>query len=77
MGAREDFERAARTLHAVSPLATLERGYAIVLDEAGRVVSDATAVAAGAAIEARLARGALRATVTGRVEAPPPASAES
>jgi exodeoxyribonuclease VII large subunit len=76
VGAREDFERTARTLHAVSPLATLERGYAIVLDEAGRVVSDATAVATGAAIEARLARGALRATVTGLVEAPPAAPAE-
>lgn len=78
--AREDFERAARTLHAVSPLATLERGYAIVLDEAGRVVSDAAAVAPGAAIEARLARGALRATVTARVDdearTPPPASTE-
>ena len=32
----------ARTLHAVSPLATLERGYAIVLDAAGDVVTDAS-----------------------------------
>jgi exodeoxyribonuclease VII large subunit len=62
--AHDRFGRATRTLHAVSPLATLDRGYAIVLDEGGRVVSDATSLAAGAAIEARLARGSLRATVS-------------
>jgi exodeoxyribonuclease VII large subunit len=61
---RDRFERSARTLHAVSPLATLDRGYAIVLDDAGHVVTDATSVAQGARIEARVARGALRATVT-------------
>jgi exodeoxyribonuclease VII large subunit len=68
--AHERYGRAARTLHAVSPLATLDRGYAIVLDAAGRVVSDAASVAPGAAIEARLARGALRATVSSTIEAP-------
>jgi exonuclease VII large subunit len=30
-----------RTLHAVSPLATLERGYAIALDDKGTVLTDA------------------------------------
>ncbi|HEX5650693.1 MAG TPA: exodeoxyribonuclease VII large subunit, partial [Steroidobacteraceae bacterium] len=61
---RDRFERSARTLHAVSPLATLDRGYAIVLDEAGHVVSDAMSVPRGARIEARVARGVVRATVT-------------
>jgi exodeoxyribonuclease VII large subunit len=61
---RDRFERSASTLHAVSPLATLDRGYAIVLDEAGHIVSDASSVVRGTRIEARVARGAVRATVT-------------
>ena len=60
---RERFERAAHSLHTVSPLATLERGYAIVLDAAGHVVAAAEDVTPGARIEARLARGSIRATV--------------
>jgi exodeoxyribonuclease VII large subunit len=68
--ARERFERTARTLHAVSPLATLDRGYAIVLDATGHVVTDPAAVAAGTEIEARVARGSIRATVT-RLQAGP------
>ena len=52
----------ARALDAVSPLATLGRGYAIVSDaDSGKVLTDATA--AGDRIEARLAAGRLRATV--------------
>ncbi|HET7203103.1 MAG TPA: exodeoxyribonuclease VII large subunit [Steroidobacteraceae bacterium] len=62
--ARDRFERSARTLHAVSPLATLERGYAIVLDAAGHVVTRATDVGRGMQIEARVAHGSIRATVT-------------
>ena len=58
-----------RTLHAVSPLATLERGYAIVTDAAGTVVTTPPALAPGARIEARLARGRCIATVTGVVAA--------
>ena len=56
---------AARALDSVSPLATLERGYAIVTDAAsGRVLTDASAVEVGSAIVARLADGSLQATVT-------------
>ena len=62
--ARERFERSMRTLNAVSPLATLERGYAIVTDSGAHVVTDATTLAPGAQIEARVARGSVRATVT-------------
>ncbi|MSQ68502.1 MAG: exodeoxyribonuclease VII large subunit [Gammaproteobacteria bacterium] len=50
---------AQRTLHAVSPAATLERGYAIVTQANGHIARDASQVAVGAAVHARLARGAL------------------
>ena len=48
---------AAGTLDVVSPLATLQRGYAIVTDAAGHVVTDAAAVQTGDVLHARLARG--------------------
>jgi exodeoxyribonuclease VII large subunit len=54
---------AARTLDAVSPLATLQRGYAIVTDASGDVLTSATRVAVGEPIQARLAKGALIARV--------------
>jgi exodeoxyribonuclease VII large subunit len=47
----------------VSPLASLDRGYAIVSDATGHVVQDATRAQRGDVIEARLARGRLKATV--------------
>ena len=53
-----------RELDAVSPLATLERGYAIVtVTETGKVVYDASEMRAGDRIEARLAHGSLSCTV--------------
>jgi len=59
---RGRYESAARTLHAVSPLATLDRGYAIVSRAAdGAVLLDPAAVAPGEALEIRLARGRLQA----------------
>jgi len=67
--ARDRVERSMRTLHAVSPLATLERGYAIVTDHDARVVTDASRLAPGAQIEARVARGSVHATVTSVVTA--------
>lgn len=55
----------ARALDSVSPLATLDRGYAIVTDaKSGRVLTDASAVKPGTGISARLASGSLEATVT-------------
>lgn len=58
---------AQRALNAVSPLATLTRGFAIVTrKEDGALLTDARSVADGQEIEARLARGTLRARVTGR-----------
>jgi len=55
---------ARRTLESVSPLATLDRGYAIVSDcKTGTILTDAAKVHPGADIEAQLASGSLRATV--------------
>jgi exodeoxyribonuclease VII large subunit len=55
---------AARSLQAISPLATLGRGFAIVTRaDDGRVLRDATDVRRGDEIEARLAHGRLRAQV--------------
>ncbi len=54
---------AARALHAVSPLATLERGYSVTTDGAGRVLTSATQVSVGDTINARLSQGNLEATV--------------
>ncbi len=54
----------ARALNSVSPLATLQRGYAIVLDEkSGKALTDAGSLSTGDRIEARLARGRLTARV--------------
>ncbi|MFC5741123.1 exodeoxyribonuclease VII large subunit [Dyella tabacisoli] len=55
---------AARALHAVSPLATLERGYAIVFDANGQVLRSARDVPVGTALRARLADGELPLIVT-------------
>jgi exodeoxyribonuclease VII large subunit len=59
---------AQRALNAVSPLATLARGFAIVTRADGALVADAAQVAVGEEIEARLAHGALTARVSGRRE---------
>ncbi|MDE2086403.1 MAG: exodeoxyribonuclease VII large subunit [Xanthomonadaceae bacterium] len=56
---RHALEQAARTLQAVSPLATLERGYAILLDANGNVVRSTSGVEPGAGLQARLADGSL------------------
>ena len=55
---------AKKTLDTASPLATLARGFAIVTRPDGSLVSDASTVASGDEIEARLASGRLRARVT-------------
>jgi exodeoxyribonuclease VII large subunit len=56
-------ERMGRALEMLSPLAILERGYALVFDAAGQLVKDSTQVNPGDEISARLARGAIQATV--------------
>lgn len=61
---QDQLEHVAQTLNVVSPLATLGRGYAIVRDAEGRIVRDASSLAPGDPINARIARGDVAATVT-------------
>jgi exodeoxyribonuclease VII large subunit len=56
-------ERMTTALEALSPLAILERGYALVFDDAGQLVKEASQVKAGDEISARVARGEIRAVV--------------
>ena len=55
---------ACKSLDTISPLATLDRGYAIVTrQEDNHILHAANTVKAGEQIEARLARGRLLCTV--------------
>jgi exodeoxyribonuclease VII large subunit len=56
-------ERMARALETLSPLAILDRGYALLFDSAGHLLKDAAQVHAGLEISARMARGEIQATV--------------
>jgi len=63
-GVEHRLSLAVRTLNTVSPLATLERGFAIVTRvKDGRLVMDAGTIAVGEEIETRVAKGNLRAKV--------------
>ncbi|WP_228373760.1 exodeoxyribonuclease VII large subunit [Demequina maris] len=53
------------SLRALSPLSTLERGFAVVRDAAGTVVRDAADVHAGDVLRVRLARGEVEAVARG------------
>ena len=59
-------DQLAGQIEALSPLAILERGYALVFDSSGKLLKDAARVQAGDEISARLARGGLTATVKKR-----------
>ena len=48
-----------RELNAISPLATLERGYAITLDSRNSVVTDASLLSIDDQLTIRLAKGEL------------------
>jgi exodeoxyribonuclease VII large subunit len=61
--ARTDFTRQAAALAALSPYATLERGYAIVRAPDGSVLREARRVARGDQLAIRLQRGELDARV--------------
>jgi len=62
--AAQRLQLAQRGLDAISPLATLERGYAIVTRADGAVLQDAADARTGDEIEARLKRGSVRARIT-------------
>ena len=60
------FARIAHTLHALSPLAVLERGYAICLTPDGRVIRSADAVEVEETVKVKLHQGSLSARVTSK-----------
>lgn len=49
-------------VRSLSPQSTLDRGYSVVRDSAGHVVSDASTIAAGTKLQIRLAKGELAVT---------------
>lgn len=55
---QQQFANFSQKLHTLSPLATLERGYALVQHQ-GHVITDASKVFPGNIIEVRLAQGGL------------------
>ncbi len=57
-------ERLQTALQSLSPLAILDRGYALVFDSAGKLLKDASQVLIGDTVSARLARGQIDASVT-------------
>ena len=61
-------ERMGRALETLSPLAILDRGYALVFDASGQLVKDAGQVKPGDEIKARVARGEILATVKNHAE---------
>jgi len=61
--ARSRFGLAAASLDALSPLAVLQRGYAIAEDTNGKLLRDAQAVSIGDSVHVRLAKGRLDARV--------------
>lgn len=68
--ATDDIGHQRARARALSPLATLERGYAVLQDADGHVVTSVAGLAAGASISVRVADGRVHATTTG-VEADP------
>jgi exodeoxyribonuclease VII large subunit len=56
-------EQLERSLKALSPVAILERGYALIFDASGKLVKDSVQVNPGDEISAKLARGQLIARV--------------
>jgi exodeoxyribonuclease VII large subunit len=57
-------ERLQTALESLSPLAILDRGYALVFDANGKLLKDPSAVDVGDEISARLAHGEIQAAVT-------------
>ncbi len=61
-------ERLQTALESLSPLAILERGYALVFDPRGRLLKDVSGLKLGDEISARLAHGEFQAAVTKKQE---------
>jgi exodeoxyribonuclease VII large subunit len=64
--ARRRLSMAAASLDALSPLAVLQRGYAIAQNSEGRLLRDSEGVTIGDAVNLRLAQGRLHCRVEGK-----------
>jgi len=53
----------AASMRALSPQSTLDRGYAVVRDDKGAVIRDASKITSGQALHVRVARGEFNATI--------------
>ena len=63
--ASDNLEHQRARARALSPLATLQRGYAVLQDDAGHVISSIKGVEPGAAVSVRVVDGRVLATTTG------------
>ncbi len=70
--AADDIGHHRARARALSPLATLQRGYSVLQDADGHVVTSVAGVTAGATVSVRVADGRIHATTTA-VEPDPPA----
>ncbi len=76
--AADDLDHSLARVRALSPLATMRRGYAVLADADGAHVSSVDSLDPGAGITVRVADGRISATVTGVESIPLPAeSAQS
>jgi exodeoxyribonuclease VII large subunit len=60
---RARWEQSVGTLDALSPLKILDRGYALIFDRAGALITDAGSLRPGEEVNARVARGSFVAVV--------------
>ena len=67
---QQSFARIAHTLDALSPLAVLERGYAICLTPEGKVIRSADSVAVDDSVKVQLHEGSLSARVISKERNP-------
>jgi Exodeoxyribonuclease VII large subunit (EC 3.1.11.6) len=67
---RQRLDGLMQTLHIVSPLATLGRGYAILLDDKGQAIRSAAQTKNGQRLKARLGEGELEVRVEDNHQAP-------
>ncbi|WP_110182425.1 exodeoxyribonuclease VII large subunit [Nocardioides solisilvae] len=74
--AADDVAHHRARARALSPLATLQRGYAVVQDADGHVLTSVAAVGEGSALTVRLADGRVHATATGTEQTDQTAQAE-
>ena len=63
--AADDIGHQRARARALSPLATLQRGYAVLQDGSGHVVTSVDDVTTGHPVSVRVADGRLHATITG------------